>query len=151
MNAISQSVRETSKAPARILIVDDEPMVGELLQDLIRIFGHEPDYCPSPHVALEKAGRENFDLVLLDCRMPAMSGEEFFNALADSRPDLAGRVVFLTGDAHRSETKIFLHSTGSMHLAKPFRFETIKGVIDAALEKAAAGLPVSAEEVAACP
>lgn len=124
---------------ARILIVDDEPLVGELLLDLLKILGYEAEYCCAPSEALQKLEQEEFDLVLLDCRMPQMSGAQFYHEVAARDPRLSKRIVFLTGDTHSDETQFLLRCTGRMHLGKPFQFEKIKALLKRALESAVAG------------
>lgn len=130
------TVAEPHLSPSRrVLIVDDEPLVGELLQEILKIFGYAPVYCSAPDAALAMLQEESFDLLLLDCRMPAMSGAQFFEWVRSTNPDLAGRVVFLTGDTHSDDTQFLLRSTGSLHLGKPFQFESIKAVLEEALQR----------------
>jgi CheY-like chemotaxis protein len=128
---------------AKVLIVDDEPLVGELLLDLLKIFGCDPEYCCVPSEALQKLEHEEFHLILLDCRMPGMNGAQFYQEVASGNPQLAKRIVFLTGDTHSDEIQYLLRHTGRMHLGKPFQFERIKALLDRALESAHAELSVA--------
>jgi CheY-like chemotaxis protein len=58
-----------------------------------------------------------------------MNGEQFYHALAKINPDLAQRVIFLTGDVVNEETRKFLASTGNPHLDKPFQLTRLEAVI----------------------
>jgi two-component system, NtrC family, sensor kinase len=129
-----------SSRAATVLVVDDEELVGELLQDMLRLMGYAPTYCASPHDALEMIESESFDLVLSDYRMPQMSGQEFYDEVRARNPSVAGRMIFLTGDAAADDTQFFLRSTGNTHLAKPFHFNKIKQTLDEAIERQAQGL-----------
>jgi CheY-like chemotaxis protein len=61
--------------------------------------------------------------------MPVMNGEAFHRALSKTNPDLARRVIFLTGDVVNNETQQFLVSTGNPHLDKPFQLTRLEAVI----------------------
>ena len=128
------SHQKTSERP-RILILDDEPMVGELLHDMLGLFGYSASSCTSPARALELLEHEKFDLILSDYQMPQMSGQEFYDRALELDPALGNRIVFITGDAANEDTNFFLKSTGTAHLAKPFQLATMKTVIEDTLEK----------------
>ena len=68
----------TTVASARILVVDDEVCIADLLSEMLRILGFTPTACNSPLAALELLAREDFDVVLSDFRMPHLNGDEFF-------------------------------------------------------------------------
>jgi CheY-like chemotaxis protein len=118
-----------ASARARVLVLDDEPFVAELLAEMLGVLGHQPVVCLSPVSALELLQTRPFDLVISDFRMPVMNGEAFYHALAQKNPDLARRVIFLTGDVVNEETRHFLASTGNPHLDKPFLLTRLEAVI----------------------
>ena len=124
---------------ARILVLDDEALVGELLQDILGLLGYRARHCASPLRALELLETEFFDLVISDFRMPQMSGEEFRAQAVAMNPALADRIIFITGDAMSDNTQYFFKTTKSPHLSKPFHFESIKQIIEQALERNAVG------------
>jgi CheY-like chemotaxis protein/two-component sensor histidine kinase len=113
----------------RILVVDDEPLVGTVIQ---RTLGGEfeivaVDSGPAALLLLE-AG-ERFDLILCDLLMPGMSGMALHAALARLSPALAERMVFLSGGAFTPEARDFLAVPGRECIDKPFDLEAIRGAI----------------------
>ncbi len=68
-------------APQRILVVDDEPAVGEALSLLLAYDGHRTEYAPSGEAALTRFKPQDFDLVITDFRMPGMKGDQLASAI----------------------------------------------------------------------
>jgi signal transduction histidine kinase len=105
-------------ARARILVVDDEPLVGKALARLLS-GQHEVVVTTSAPEALARlAGGERFDLVLCDLMMPEMSGMELEARIASAAPAMVGRMVFMTGGAFTPAARAFL-AGGRPHLEKP--------------------------------
>ena len=65
----------------RILVVDDEPLVCEMVRAMLLQDGHEVDTAPSGSEGLTRFDAERFDLVLADYRMPKMNGDQFACAI----------------------------------------------------------------------
>jgi CheY-like chemotaxis protein len=72
--------------------------------------------------------------VLLDLRMPRLSGDEAFERLRALDPAQAARVVFVTGDVRSEHTRAFLEASGRPAVAKPFRFEVLREVLARVVE-----------------
>jgi CheY-like chemotaxis protein len=109
----------------RILVVDDEPMIGRLLQVLL-----ERDVViaeTSARVALDRIhGGERFDRILCDLMMPELSGMDFYDALpAEHR----ACVVFLTGGAFTERARGFLDGVPNRRLAKPFDVDELAAML----------------------
>ncbi|MDB4974508.1 MAG: multi-sensor hybrid histidine kinase [Myxococcaceae bacterium] len=102
----------------RILVLDDEPLIGEFLAGALD--GHHVDLTTEGHEALARAADGSYDLVLCDLRMPRMSGIEFYTELQKKRPDLASCFVLMTGAAIDEELQAFLASNAVPVLRKPF-------------------------------
>jgi CheY-like chemotaxis protein len=104
---------------ARILAVDDQAPVLHVLQRMLR--GHDVVCVESAREALDRieAG-DTFDLILSDVMMPGMSGLDFYEALLGRDPDLARRVVFLSGGAVSERADAFLRSVPNPLINKPF-------------------------------
>ncbi len=119
---------------AEILVLDDDAALASMLGEMLELLGHRPTCCLDPAQALALLEQRGFDLILSDFHMPGMEGSEFYRRLQSTRPDLARRVVFLTGDVLSEETRFFLASTGNPHLLKPFRFANVREVVNRALE-----------------
>lgn len=118
----------------RALILDDDAAVADLLGEIFRILGLEPRVCYEPEKALELLEDECFDLVVSDYRMPGMNGQGFYKALMAVRPELARRVIFLTGDLQSDETQEFMRATSALFLSKPFEFAKVQRVVRGVLQ-----------------
>ncbi|HEX2778793.1 MAG TPA: PAS domain S-box protein [Gemmatimonadaceae bacterium] len=110
----------------RVLVVDDEEPIRVALERYLSSVGHQVVTVSSGSEAIWRAeGDETFDVVLLDMRMPDVSGQQIFERWSKERPDLAKRVVFLTGDIVSTDLQAFLNGTGRPFLPKPFEFEAV--------------------------
>jgi CheY-like chemotaxis protein len=105
----------------RLLVVDDERRLLETLR-VVLADDHDVTAISSARDALDRllAG-ELFDLALCDLTMPEMSGAELFTKLEATCPEMARRVVFMTGGAATDDDASFLESLTKDHLQKPFR------------------------------
>jgi two-component system NtrC family sensor kinase len=113
----------------RILVADDEAPIRLALERFLSAEGHQVVHVASGSDALDRASKESFDVILLDMRMPDVSGQQIFERWARERPDLTGRVIFITGDIVSADLQRFLTDTGRPFLAKPFDFEAILRVL----------------------
>ena len=120
--------------PARILIVEDEPTVAQLLVDVLTEEGHEAEATVDSHDGLTRASRKNYDMVICDLRMPRLDGRAFYEALVSADSPLRNHILFITGDTIARGTQEFLRSTGMPHLAKPFLVEEVKMSVRRLLE-----------------
>jgi len=110
---------------ARILVVDDEPNICRVLERLLSREGHSVDTMPDAQRALDSLRDTKYDLILLDLKMPGMSGIEFFNQMKEIDPSLEGKVVCITGDVISPRNKAFLDSTRIPCIVKPFTAEQL--------------------------
>jgi CheY-like chemotaxis protein len=110
---------ELSGARGRILLIDDEPRV---LGVLSRFLGGEHDVVAvgSAHEALQQLGRGlPFDVIVCDLLMPEMSGIDLYHVLEQQAPQLAERMIFLSGGANTSVAGAFLSTVPNQALEKP--------------------------------
>jgi len=119
--AVSESAAPEGAPAARLLVVDDERDVGELLSDILRTRGYETQYVASPKAALELMRDRDFQGILMDLRMPEMSGTELWRELQRERPALALKTIFMTGDYASPDTAAMVGATERPFLSKPFR------------------------------
>ena len=120
---LAKQAAVTSGRP--LLVVDDESEVGELLSDLLRTRGYETQYVASPRAALELIRDRDFQGVLMDLRMPEMSGTELWRELQRERPALALKTIFMTGDYANLDTVAMMSATERPVLSKPFRSDEL--------------------------
>jgi signal transduction histidine kinase/ActR/RegA family two-component response regulator len=132
--APSQKEVQAARAAARILVVEDEPTVAQLLVDILTGEGHLAEATTDSQEGLTRLSRKNFDLVICDLRMPRLDGPAFYEALIRSSSPARGRILFITGDTISRRTQEFLESTGMPHLAKPFLVEEVKLAVRGLLE-----------------
>jgi len=119
---------------ARVLIVEDEPTVAQLLVDILTEEGHHAEATVDGQEGLARLARRNYDLVICDLRMPRLDGREFYEALVLTKNPARNRILFITGDTIARGTQQFLESTGMPHLAKPFLVEEVKLAVRRILE-----------------
>ncbi|MDB4988272.1 MAG: sensory box histidine kinase/response regulator [Myxococcaceae bacterium] len=122
----------------RILVLDDEPLIGEFLAGALD--AHQVDLTTDGHQAITRAEDGSYDLVLCDLRMPRMSGIEFYRELKRKRPDLASCFVLMTGAAIDEELQAFLSSNAVPVLRKPFDMNELNHCV-ARSARAKAGRP----------
>lgn len=132
--------RQEKSKNSRILILDDQETVGELLAEMIRLIGHEPVLITDPQRALEHIEDEQFDAILSDYRMPEMNGQQFFRAAVAIRPETEQRIIFLSGDLMNEETNEFLTTSGLPYIRKPFHLAKVEKALADILK---AGKPIS--------
>jgi CheY-like chemotaxis protein len=135
--AIDEEVQDSTESGprSRVLIVDDEACISDLLSEMLRLLGYAPTQCFSPVAALRLLDEGDFDVILSDFRMPQMNGDELFHKAIARRPELAERFVFLTGDTVNEDTQLFLKEHSCPHLSKPFELEEVVGVITEVLSQ----------------
>ena len=121
--------REPGPLPAsgsrRVLVVDDEPSIRLALSGYLSSLGHTVDSVGSGDEALRRVDEQHYDAVLLDLRMPGLSGDVVFRRMEAQHPRQASRVVFITGDVQSESASAFIRSTGRRFLSKPFLLDDV--------------------------
>ncbi len=120
-----------SVAQKRILVVDDEISIVELLQKALSSRGHKVDYVLQGEESLEKIIGGNYDVILCDVKIPGLSGPKIYHAVEKLDPAKAQKFIFCTGDAMGEATLKFLNQHPLPTLGKPFRLEELFKLIDA--------------------
>jgi CheY-like chemotaxis protein len=116
-------------AGVSVLLVEDEPLVGDMMEDLLRLDGHAVDRAVNGREALDRLARGSYDLIISDVRMPDLSGPAFHQELLRLDPALARRVIFVTGDVMSPETQTFLDQAGLVYLEKPFEVAAFQAAV----------------------
>jgi PAS domain S-box-containing protein len=120
---------------AKILVVDDEQVIRDLAKRILGGEGHQVDTVDNAADALEKIKTKRYNLILLDVKMPGMSGPELYRRIEKRASSLAKRVVFVTGDVMGADTEKFLTETKVAHIAKPFDAGQLKREVRRALNE----------------
>ncbi|MBK7400841.1 MAG: response regulator [Myxococcales bacterium] len=121
----------TNKARARVLVIDDEPLVRKTLSRLLTGRGHEVVEVGSAHEALSRVAAHEFDVLLCDLMMPEMTGFDLHATLEQTRPDVARRMVFISGGAVTEQARAFVEHPGRRVLEKPFDMAAVLEAVDA--------------------
>jgi CheY-like chemotaxis protein len=132
--APAAEIAEPKVRPSRILVVEDEPTVGQLISDVLREDGHRVDVVLDGQEGLAQLSAATYHLVICDLRMARLDGQAFYDALAGASTNLRERIIFITGDILASRTLEFLEPKGLPHLAKPFLVEELKLAVNHALD-----------------
>jgi signal transduction histidine kinase/CheY-like chemotaxis protein len=128
----TEPLPRAGRPSGRVMVVDDELGVRELLEEMLRIAGHSIVLVCNGREALEAlASDPEPDVIVLDLKMPVMDGQQFFERLKVEHPRLVARTLFLTGDTLSREARAFLASSGQPCLSKPFTYEELCSGVDA--------------------
>lgn len=119
--------------PIRILMVDDEPLIAQLVVDVLSTEGYEVDTAASGLLALDRIKEGSYDLILSDLRMPDLDGFALYHELERRRPDLVRRMIFISGTTEDPEYEEFLEEAGVPMLSKPFHVEDLRRLAEQAL------------------
>ena len=95
-----------------------KPTILDLLVEIFGDAGYRVDTAANGEEAARKIRGVRYDAVVTDVRMPRMSGIRLYDEIMDARPDLAGRVVFATGDLIDPDTVAFLERIDARTIAK---------------------------------
>jgi two-component system, NtrC family, sensor kinase len=118
----------------RLLIVDDEQYILDFFVEVFHGLPMHVDTASDGRAAMHKMQASEYDLIVTDFKMPQMSGKDLFNWIKENRPHLSNRIIFVTGDTVSVETRSFFEDNRNRYLAKPFKIEEVKEVIQQALE-----------------
>jgi two-component system, NtrC family, sensor kinase len=114
------SAPSTPAQQARMLIVDDDPLVVSALSRMLPS-SYDAVFAFSGGEAMQLLREDDdFDVIISDLIMPGQSGMELHAWLERARPFLAGRVIFITGNARTQAARRFLERVPNEHLDKPW-------------------------------
>jgi CheY-like chemotaxis protein len=128
---VVQEPQEVTRA--KILVIDDEAVVRQFVSQMLTEEGHEVEAVDSAEVALEEIKNKEYRVIMLDIKMPGMSGIELYKHLQKTSPSLAERVVFITGDVMGTSTMTFLSKTKVPYIIKPFDAKQLKTEVNRVL------------------
>lgn len=113
--------------PARLLVVDDEPQIRDLLAEALRREGYRVRVAGDGRTALAEVQRGGVSVLLTDLRMPEMSGLDLIRAAKQFQPDLGS--VLITAYASTETAVQALRFGADDYLTKPFRLEDLRAVV----------------------
>lgn len=123
---------------SKVLVVEDEPSIRELVRDGLGTRGLEIECVASGNEAVAAATAahqtgQQYDVILCDMKMPGMNGEQVFEKLK-ARPDGSPQpFVFMTGDLADAETLEFLQKKKARSISKPFKVSELTSALEECL------------------
>jgi CheY-like chemotaxis protein len=109
-----------SSPQARVLVVEDEPLIAQMLRDVLEAYGYEVEVAANGLLALDKIEARAYDLILSDLRMPELDGVGLYREIKRRKPELLSRLLFVSGTTDEPEYQRFLAESAVPVLAKPF-------------------------------
>ena len=117
----------------KALVVDDEASIRQLLKRALESASYTVSLAPGGKEALEAASRESFDLVLLDIRMPGLSGIDVLRTLLDKTSDIS--VIMVTGVIDVTTAVEAMRMGAHDYVMKPFDLDDLLVRIEKAQER----------------
>ena len=121
-----------AEARNRVLVVDDDSGICDIVSRMLEHLGHKPVAVRSGLSAVAEFDRGKFDLVILDVDMPQMSGEQVYAVIRDRQEEQP--VVFMTGYRTEELASTLNGDDAVGFLAKPFPLAKLRTTMDALLE-----------------
>lgn len=122
---------------ARILVVDDEPVLRRTLERALRSLDYDAVSVGDPHLAYELLDAADYDLVMLDIHLPQMTGDTLAIALLRRWPRLSGRIMLMTGDPWALRANWPEELRQCPLLVKPFTLDALGSAVLSVLTAAA--------------
>jgi len=120
--------------PAKILLVDDDPLITQLMIDMLSLDGHDVDTAPNGIAALNKVQRKRYNLILTDLHMPELDGVGLYRELGRRQAHPQHKIIFLTGTTGVSEGHRIVKETGLPLLRKPFNLVELLSLVRKVLD-----------------
>jgi CheY-like chemotaxis protein len=131
----------TRRRPGRVLVIDDEPLLGAAVQRALSRDNEIVVVSDAASALSRLQAGERYDVVLCDLMMPAMDGIEFYRQLSSTVPEEASRVVFITGGALTARVESFFRRVPNVLLDKPIDLDGLCALIERRVRGDAAAMP----------
>ena len=115
-----RETRQVRTRPGSILIIDDDRLLLNFLEQFLTTQGHDVDAVDNAKDALKAFKSKSYNLILMDIRMPDMSGIDLYKLFRQIDKSVGGRVLVITGDILGKPTRAFLARTRVPYIEKPF-------------------------------
>ena len=117
----------------RVLIVEDEPVIGRVCRKVLTKHGYIVDIVPNGVMAINNLNNRCYNLCILDLRMPGIDGFELYRYLHQNYRELSRKVVFTTGDITGSNVYKFFKKNERVCLQKPFTPQELLKAVELAM------------------
>lgn len=113
-----------------VLVVEDNPLIMELVRTLLVSFGYEPVEAVDGAMAIELCKKNKLNIILLDIQLPGIDGTEVLEILKEDPATREIPVIALTAHAMRGDEEKFLRAGFSGYISKPIDIQRFKSVIE---------------------
>jgi DNA-binding response OmpR family regulator len=126
--------RTSRQRGGRVLVVDDDPDLCTNLSDILGQKNYRVKVARDGEAAIEMAGKNKFDIILLDLKLPTLNSLETYLAIRDIRPDVV--VILITGYPKEMAdiTMEILEKNACICLEKPFNMDNLLKLLEEVLE-----------------
>ena len=115
----------TDHLQVHLLVVDDEPLIRNLLAKFLTMQRFSVDLAEEGYEAWCKLQSRTYDCILLDLKMPGMSGTELYGLIEAADKEVARKVIFITGDTVNPDTRNFIEANRNPVMIKPFELQDL--------------------------
>lgn len=127
-------IRPDSESPfktpsLRVLVIDDEEAIRQLVEEVLLSDGHRVDSAGGGEAALALIGRNRYDVIVSDWKMPGLNGINLYQELLTKDPASAARMLFMTGDVIKQSFQDFLKQNSRTCLPKPFALREFRAAV----------------------
>jgi len=119
----------------RILIIDDEEGILEMLSELLSQFGFKVDTASSGESGLKSTSANRYEAIFCDWKMPGLNGQQVYERMRIMEPATAKRMIFVTGDVANESTRNFIETEGRPFVAKPFTIRELREALHSVLSR----------------
>jgi len=126
----------------RILLVEDEPLIGSLCLGVLTADGFQVDIATDGLAAKNTLSKQEYDLCLIDIRTRAMNGIKLYRHLEAKHTELISAVIFTTGDLLSNDAQQFSNEVNRPFLPKPFTPHELIAVVTETLKQTDIKLPL---------
>ncbi|HTB82840.1 MAG TPA: hybrid sensor histidine kinase/response regulator [Candidatus Sulfotelmatobacter sp.] len=120
---------EDEGAGKRVLVIDDELAILDMLGESLGGFGYEVDKANDGRRALDLLSKNDYHVTLCDWKMPGLNGRQVYEHLRDRKPEACRRFIFISGDVVNEAMRGFLEQESRTCLSKPFTLGDVREAI----------------------
>ena len=130
------TLRQTEKSAdgKLVMVVEDEEPLRKMIAEVLERDGYRVQQCEGGQQAIDMMKVKRFDAIITDLKMPGIGGKELYTFVQKYYPNLARRVLFITGDVLSVDTQSFFKITGNVYIEKPFEIEVLLARVDEVLK-----------------
>jgi signal transduction histidine kinase/CheY-like chemotaxis protein len=133
--AKSETANPKEGAGKKILLVDDENILLEMIRDGLKRHGYEVITANNGEAALRELHNQKIDAICTDVKMPGLNGRQLYDWIRTSHPYAARRTIFMTGDIINQSLQLFLEQEQLVCLNKPFAVGDLRQAIKSILKQ----------------